>query len=252
MTSLKRAYYLGVAAWSRWLPVVGTGLFLAILALNLAQPHAFRALTLTSTFSTLELVVLFLVGPLFLTRIGGVLATATVLYCIERLLLGNADASPTIGLQLVCAAATFAAVLGDRIPWLAGTPSAVAPKLREILLVVVTIACLAIVFTALIKVHGFHRWFTGFIGLDLPAPVAMVGLVLLFLGWLSVALGFTRPFAITLLTLPTLFALAYVTACPASWLVIPFALTLALSLATAERRTMLRRRQTGYQPAIAA
>ena len=64
-------------------------------------------------------------------------------------------------------------------------------------------------------------------------------------GWLSVALGVTRNLALPLLSLPTMFVLAYMTAWPSHILAIPFAACLALSLTVADRRVGGRRGAIG-------
>jgi hypothetical protein len=244
---LRRIYYTGIAAWARWLPVVATGLFLAVLVTNLMLDEAAGApaLNLAAFFSTTELVVFFLVGPLYLTRLGNVLATATVLYCIERLVVGDSGQAPTLAVYMVMASATVVAVLGDKAPWLQGertTP--LAHRFREVLLIAFTVACLAVVFTGIVKIYAFNRWIAATFGMTLPAAVTLGLLVAIFCGWLSVALGFTRHFTIPLLCLPSLFVLAYITGWPSHLLVVPFALCLALGLSTAERRGGGRRRTT--------
>jgi hypothetical protein len=241
---LRRMYYAGIAAWARWLPVVATGIFLAVLVTNLMTDEAAGApsLSLAPFFSTAELVVLFLVGPLFLTRLGNVLATAAVLYFIERLVVGYSGQTPTLAVYLVMAAATIVAVLGDKVPWLAGeSTTPLAHRFREVLLIAFTIACLAVVFTGIVKIHAFNRWIAATFGMAMPAAVTLGLLVAIFCGWLSVALGFTRNFTIPLLCLPSLFVLAYITGWPSYLLVVPFVLCLALGLSTAERRNGARR-----------
>jgi hypothetical protein len=94
------------------------------------------------------------------------------------------------------------------------------------------------------KIYAFNRWISSSFGMVLPLGVTLGLLVAIFFGWLSVALGFTRHFTIPLLCLPSLFVLAYITEWPSYLLVVPFALCMALGLASAERRTDMRRRTT--------
>ena len=85
---VRRTYYIGISLWSRWLPVVATGIYLGTLAMNLAADGRIDPgpLSFTGFFSTAEVIVLFLAGPLFLTRLGNIFGALTLAYCIERLL----------------------------------------------------------------------------------------------------------------------------------------------------------------------
>jgi hypothetical protein len=239
----RRAYYMGISLWSRWLPVAATGVFLAVFAANLAAAGdaSDSLLGLTGFFSVAEMVVLFLVGPLFLTRMGNVLAGATLAYCIERLLSGEAGPSG-IGVYLVVGSATVVAVLADKMPWIGLGGTALAQKMREILLATLTIAALAIVFAATIKIHALSRWLNDSVHLAVPSSMLLMGMIAVFVGWLSIALGFTRQMTLPILALPTLAVTMYVTGMRGELLVVPFVLCLALSLATADRRLISRRR----------
>jgi hypothetical protein len=252
---LRKSYYVGVSVWSRWAPVIATGIYLSVLAVNLATGGAVTGspLSLDGCFSLVEIIVLFLVGPVFLTRMGNLVATAVIAYCVQRALLGTMPASAGLGLglHLVTASATVVAALGDRMPWytLESSPS-FAGKLREILLAVVTLGSLTALFTGIVKVHGFAKWLGASFGLGLPSLLVLILLVSMFVGWLAVALGFARHFTIALLSLPTVYVTAYVTGWPAHLLVVPFALSMSLSLAAGERRTQSRRRATGFSTTV--
>jgi hypothetical protein len=252
---LRKSYYVGVSVWSRWAPVTATGIYLSVLAVNLSTGGAVAGspLSLDGCFSTVEIIALFLIGPMFLTRIGNLVATAVVAYCVQRALLGtiSVGSSAALGLHLVAASATVVAALGDRMPWYSSenAPS-LAGKLREILLATVTIGALAALFTGIVKVHGFSRWLTGTFGMGIPVFVVLLLLVGMFVGWLAVALGFARHFAIALLSLPTVYVMAYVTGWQAHLLVVPFALSMSLSLASGERRIQSRRRVTGFSTTV--
>lgn len=251
---LRRNYYFGIAMWARWLPVAATGIYLAALAVNLAPISELEnhTLSLGGVFSTLEIVVLFLVGPLFLTRLGNILAAAAVAYSVERLLADSGTGAPNIGLFLVSGAATVVAVLGDKMPWRAAEgPQFLLHRIREIALVALAVSSLGVVAAGLLKVHGFEHWLDARFGTSASDPILLGIMLALFIGWLTVALGMTRHFTIPLLGLPTLLVLAYVTAWPSSLLVIPFALCLSLSLATAERRSQGVRRATGFKTTFA-
>lgn len=254
---LKRGYYFGIHAWGQWLPVVATGLYLALLVVNLAAlgELADHSLSLSPTLSLFEMIFMLMVGPLFLTRWGNVVAAGVLVYFGQKVLLGSADsfARGASAAHLMLAAVTAVAVLGDKMPWLtADTLQTTAQKLREILLLFVAIGALGIVATGVIKYGAFNRWFNVSFGAALPAPAMLGLLTAVFIGWLSIALGLTRHFMMPLVTLPTLLVLAYLTSWPAQLMVVPFTACLALALATADRRLASRRRQsvyrTGYLP----
>src|SRR5688500_12472506 len=80
---LKRAYYQGVMFSSRWLRVVAAAAYLGILASNVAQGET-SPLYIGAPFTFIEQVMLFLVGPLFLTRLGTTRATATLIFSLPR------------------------------------------------------------------------------------------------------------------------------------------------------------------------
>jgi hypothetical protein len=232
---LKRSYYLGISLWSRWLPVAATGIYLATLTVNLFANGGVdpAPLSLSTLFSVPEMTVLLIAGPLFLTRAGNLIGAVALAYVMEKMLASPA-ADTTLAFYLMTASTAVVAVLSDRMPWLSIEGiNQFAEKMREILLIALTISALAVVFAGIIKVHGFNHWVSTSFGLGLPDPLMMMLLVALFVGWLSVALGFTRNFTIPLLSLPTLFVLAYISEWPAEVLLVPFVLALALSLAAA-------------------
>jgi hypothetical protein len=254
LPDLKRSYYMGVSMWSRWLPVCAIGIYLAVLAVNLVAGAGPRnPIGMAGYFSTLELAVFFVVGPLFLTRLGNLLATATILYFLERLVINTRGFDAPLSLYLLTGAATIIALLADKMPWLSHDgPSILAHKFREIMLTFLTLAAMGVVFAAILKVNELSRWMATLLAISLPNTVVLGLLVGLFLGWLSVAVGYTRHFTIPLLCLPSIFILAFVTAWPSYLLVIPFTTCVALSLASADRREGGRRRVSGFGPGFLA
>ncbi len=253
---LKQSYYFGVAAWGNWLPVLATGLYLALLVVNLASAGdlADHALSLGRVLNLFEMIFLLMVGPLFLTRWGNLVAAGVLVYFAERLMMQASDpvaATNFAASHLVLAATTVVAVLGDKMPWLAGDRiQGTAHKLREILLIFLCVGALGVTATGMIKYVGFARWFNGAFGAALP-PLMMLGvLTAIFIAWLSVALGFTRHFMMPLVTLPSVLVLAYITAWPSLLMIVPFIASLALSLASADRRATQGRRQTAYRQTV--
>lgn len=254
---LKRSYYFGVATWSRWLPVFATGLYLALIVVNLASGGdlADHSLGLGRVLNLFELIFLLMIGPLFLTRWGNAIAAGVLVYFAQRLLLQANDpvaAQNVTASHLVLAATTVVAVLGDKMPWLAGDSNqTIAHKLREILLIFLSVAALGVLTTGIIKYAAFTRWISAGFGITMPPTLMLLALIALFAAWLSVALGFTRHFMMPVITLPTALVLASITGWPSLLMVVPFIASLALSLATAERRTASRRRHTAYRQAVA-
>lgn len=236
--ALKKIFYIGVSIWSRWLPVLASIIYLTILGSNLIVGGNFggNILNLSGFLSIPEIVVLFLVGPMFLTRVGNVLALATVLYCTQRLLFGEAEGA-SLSMLLMIGSAMIIAVLNDRMPWIAsGGLDPAAIKLREIISMTLSVGSMVVIIVTILKIYAFAKWMKLTLGVGISPAVALAGLVLMCVGWLSVAAGFTRHMTLPLLCLPTLFALAFLTGWPSYLMVIPFSAAVALSLATAERR----------------
>lgn len=249
---LQRHTLVGAAALARWAPVAATGLYLAVLAVNLSPgaPLNGHDLNLSGVFSTVEIIVLFLIGPLFLTRMGNVLAVATVAYSIERLLAGAAW-TPNVALFIVSGSATTVAMLGDKMPWLQAEGSQIlAYKVREIVLIALTTAALGVLGVGMLKAHALSIWVGELFKLQISYVAIMAAIAATFVGWLTVALDSTRRFAVAILALPTLVVLAYVTEWPSTLLIIPFALCLALSLTHGERRPRSRRRTAGASSTV--
>lgn len=244
---LKRSYYFGVNIWSTWLPVLATAIYVGLIAINLLSERGQlpAALDLGRFFTSVELTVLFVVGPLFMTKIGFLIAFATLSFTIERFVSFGFTASSSGCLYLFTSAVTFVAILGDKMPWLSkrfsnGTPQ----KIRDILVVGMGIASLGLMTAAFTKIPSFQKWIVQILGIDIPNVLILFVLIGIFIGWLSVVLGFTRNITLPLLSLPTLFVLAFVTGWPSYLLIIPFSVCLALALSTADRRHRGHQRQT--------
>lgn len=235
---LKKVFYLGVAIWSQWLPVLAVIIYLTILGSNLLVGSDFggKILNLSGYMSIPEIVVLFLVGPMFLTRVGNILALATVAYCTQRLLFGDTSAA-SLSLLLMIGSAMVVAVLNDRMPWIAASGyDPTAAKLREMISLGLSIGGLVVILVSIVKVYAFTKWLNALTGIAVSAPAVLSCLVLMSVGWLSVAAGFTRQITMPLLCLPSIFALAFLTNWPSYLLVVPLSACIALSLASADRR----------------
>ena len=239
---LKSCYYFGISSWSGWLPVIATSLYILILTANITVgDRLIYGLTLGNLFSVTEIIFLFFLGPLFLTRHGHFLALAVLTYCLGKFLTGNFYFSSTIGLNIVLGAATVVSVLGDRLPWNRQSRFNVSAKaLREIILFLLTFGALIITLLAIFKAYSFTRWISNSFSIRLPLGIFISLMTIILMGWLSIAAGFGRNFLLPIISLPTLFALAYLTRWPSFVLVVPFAACLALSLTTAERRIIPR------------
>lgn len=236
---LKQSYYFGVGIWSRWLPVIATAIYLSLLAVNLINDTAQipKELNLGNLFSTLELTVFFLIGPLFLTKIGCIIAFGTLTFTIERFVSGGVTAANSGCLYLFTSSVTFIALLGDKMPWLSNrSPNPIAQKIRDILIVGLCIGSLGVIAASFPRIPGFQKWISQMLSIDLPRFAIVLLLVAIFMGWLSVVLGFTRNVTLPLMSLPTLFIFAFVTSWPSYLLIIPFSVCLALALSSADRR----------------
>lgn len=242
---LRRSYYFGVSIWSRWLPVLATALYLSLLVVNLISSpgQVPQSLQLMGVFSSAELMVLFIVGPLFLTKVGFIIAFATLAFTIERFISSGIPTSSAGCMYLFTSAVTFIALLGDKMPWFTySATNPIAQKIRDFLVFGVAVGSLGVIGASFTQVPGFQKWVYQVLAIDIPKFLLLMILVGIFIGWLSIVLGFTRNVTIPLMSLPTLFILAYITHWPSYLLIIPFSVCLALALSTADRRTLGRQR----------
>lgn len=252
---LRRAYYLGIAFWSKWLAVIATGIYMGLMATNVALGDSIplEALSLNSSLSTLVMTILFFVGPLFLTPLGGLIAAIVTVFLIYSI-TGSPNLVPmSLGMAALPALTTIIAVLGDRMPWLQGSISAkLAAKIRDILIAAISIGSIGLLLTALSQLNSLTHFVME--SLDLATALTAIGLkgtlnspmilklfsvsliILLMSAWLSIALGFTRHLVLPVISLPTLTVLAFMTSWSNWLLIIPFTACLALALAVADRR----------------
>lgn len=247
LSDLKRAYHLGVGIWSRWLPVCAIGIYTAILTINLISGSTLRSsMDLTPYFSIPEIAVFTALGPIFLSRLANLLASTTILYTLQRLLVGiNANEVP-IAIFLLLGSLTIVAILADKMPWLAASgPNPLAHRFREVLLKILSISALCVIFIAIINTKDISRWMSLALGFRLSKEIIVGLLAGLFLGWLTITVGYTRHFTLCLLSLPTVFILSILIYWPPFLILIPFTICIALSLATADRRLNARRKTIG-------
>ncbi len=240
---IKTVYFMGVALWSEWLPVISTSAYMAILASNLSSHAGYsqQNLDLSHYFTNIEMIILFCAGPLFFLRFGNMVASGIIVFSSIRIVASGTYADPSFSLYALAGSVTLVAILGDKMPWHAYKSSPIAHKARELMLVVFTLAALCITVFTITKAPLFSRWLHLYFGTTLNSFGVLCILTVMAVGWISVALGITRHFMLPILSLPTVFVLAFMTSWPAHLLAIPFAICLALSLSVGERRLGLRR-----------
>jgi hypothetical protein len=240
---IRKSYFMGVAIWSQWLPVIATAAYMSLMAANITTRSEFgtHALDLSRYFSIYELILFFLLGPAFLTRRGNVIAALTVAGATAKLLVTGVTIEPSMSLYLFAGSATLVAILGDKMPWHDRSHGVVAAQIREILLIGLTMAALGVTVICFSQIRGFSHWLADSFALNLSREITIIFLAILIFGWLSIALGITRHLTLPMLALPTMFVLAYMTNWPPHLLAVPFAACLALSLSVADRRDNARR-----------
>lgn len=241
---LRACYYFGVSLWASWLPLVAILTYIALIGSNISeQSFVTRSelFDLSGFFGLAELVILFLVSPLFFTRTGNIMAAAITIYVLERMMLSSELPNANPALLILIGSSTSIAILCDKIPWLAGKSLNVsAHRFRETMILILAVLSMVVVMTAMIDLRSFTHWINYNFEMDLSYIISFFGLVLLFSAWLSIALGMTRHLVLPVVCLPSLFAMAFVTSWPSYVLVIPFSACLALSLAIADRRLISR------------
>lgn len=240
---LKRSYYIGIELWSRWLPVLGTSLYIAILGANVVggRNPLLRYFDLAGGLTFPELVVLFLIGPLFFSGAGSLLSAATVVYLAERLLI-EGHVTVTAAWLVLISSATTTAILADKMPWVRNNgETTISALVREVLVLVIAFAALAAIFSTFLKLQSFTVWSDRNLSLPLHSNVTLLTLGLLGAGWTTIAVGMTRHFTLPMVCLPTVVIAAFVTHWPSYILVIPLTVCMTLSLAVADRRRTSRR-----------
>ena len=252
LADFKRTYYSGVTWWSRWLPVCAIGAYISILGINLLPSLGARTfLRLSNYFSLPELIVFASITLLFFTRLGNLIASVSIIYALHRLLANAMITTENLGLYIFMGSLTIIAMLGDKLPWLAvGSPNFIAQRFREITVTLVTISAVGILCSALLDLAEFTRWVNSALGVRLSNGPICVLLISLLIGWITVALGYTRHLTLLFLCLPTICVLSFVSNWPSYCLIVPFVLCQSLSMAITDRREQLRRRNNNYTPQL--
>ena len=184
---------------------------------------------------------MFILGPAFFLRWGNLVASGLIVFGGLRIYAESTYADPSLSLYALAGSTTLVAILGDKMPWHTYKSSPVAHKMRELLLVLFTLSALCLTVFAITKAPHFSSWLNRNFGTNLHSFWILCTLTVMAVGWVSISLGITRHFMLPLLSLPTVFVLAFMTSWPPHLLVIPFAICLALSLSVGERRLGLKR-----------
>ena len=101
------------------------------------------------------------------------------------------------------------------------------------------LTAIAVVALASMRVSSFSLWQSRTFAVSI-AELPLAGLsILLCLTWMALAFGVSWPLALPVVSLPTLYCAAFVTAWPAPVLAIPLSLILSLALG-ADRRIVAR------------
>lgn len=243
LPALKRSFYVGILTWSRWLPVCAVTIYIAILGLQFtSSSNLHTVFDLSSYLSKVEIVALFAIGPFFLTQLGNVLASGTLLYFLFRLIFLEKPIHSSVSIYLLFGCMTVIALLADKLPWLRSQiAQSFGHKLRQSMIFVLAVSFISASLLALIKIQALSFWLKNVLSISSPAPFLLVLIILIALGWLSISIGLTRHLTMLLIALPSLIVLAFVTAWPSYLLVVPFTACLALALAAADRRHANRR-----------
>ena len=242
MQLFMRSYYLGIRFWASWLPVVAAGSMIVLVGSNLSSSVNNSLWSLGNHLSRIELMLIFLASPLLFSKISNIVGITLTIYCLEKIVLSDSSLPPSLAMIILLSLTTIVGILGDKMPWnLTGKLDSASKRLREIFTVGLSFLSLAFVFATIMEIQGFSQWLLQNFEISFSPKLNIIILIFLLLGWLSVALGITRHFILPILCLPSLFAIAYTTNSPSYMMVIPFALSLSLSLAITDRRLILRR-----------
>jgi len=243
---LQQSYYRGINLWAGWLPILATAVFVFTIGINISKDAVFFSenLNLRGVITPAELLLLFVVSPLFLTRAGNLIAAAVGCYCVERAVLGSPGAVPN-AMTLIAGSTTTVAILGDKMPWLSSIrANQSAHRLREVLILILSFVAITSICAALLNVGNLTLWLSRHYHIHMTRPVAVFSLAAFLFAWVSVAIGMTRHFVLPALAAPTVFILAFISNLAPYLLVVPFAAALALSLAVADRRLVFALRKT--------
>lgn len=237
VSELRRIYFLGIAVWSRWIPILAVMTYDCLLVAQVFSGGSNASETsLARLFSSAELLFLLLLTPMLFTRLGNITGIFATFYIAQKFLQVSPSEIPASGIILL-GSSTIISVLADRLPWInLRGPSYTAITLRELMIVSLSVITIVAAIMCMAKVEYFCRWLSIGFGVSIQKPAMILLLLGVCIGWISVAVGVTRVMSLPILSIPSLLLILFVTNWPSYILVLPFALSLSLTLAIADRR----------------
>jgi len=239
-----KAYLCGISLWCKFLPLATILIYMLLLGSNLAAGYMLESFSLASLLSVQEMVVMFLAGPMFLTRAGNLIGLSTLVYLINKIGFSESLVSGH-GIFTLVISVTTITILADKMPWHPQKSYGFqAQRIRDLSLVLAGFLSLALIFLTLLKLKSLGFWLDRMFLLQLPKQILFAALASVFLGWLGIILGIGRTFLVFLICIPTCIALAFITNWSSSLVAIPFAGLLSLALASADQNLNRQRRQS--------
>ncbi|MEZ4742891.1 MAG: hypothetical protein R3B45_10670 [Bdellovibrionota bacterium] len=241
---LYKSYKVGLALWCQLLPILGFLLYMGVLALNLIFTRL-NFLELNSFLSMPEIMILFLAGPLFLTKAGNLIGISTLVYIVEKSF--GTHTNFNIGVTILVCSVTIIATLADKMPWhQKHYYGSQAQKIRELFIIALGIIAIAIMFYSFLNMRFLSFWINKIFSLHLAKKTIFIGLSVMFIGWTGVILGASRHILVLLLCLPTCLTFSFISGWPASMTAIPFTGLICLALSNADSQLNLQRRNVAY------
>lgn len=240
--SFKKGYFQSVNFWARALPLLSILSVALLIGANLANGYNLESWKIIQYFTTPELIVLFLASPMLLTKNNNFIALIMDVYVVYHLNFLEPPIQANPGLLVLIASTTVIAVLGDQLPWLhKEARNSFTQKLREILLVFLSFASIALIFIVLLNPYHISRWFNYTFAINMTPSLSMLLLIGLAVGWSGIILGMSRYVILPLLCIPTLAIFSFVSTWPSHILILPYLACISLALASINRRQRIRR-----------
>lgn len=223
----------GAQIWSQIFPMAALAIFFYCLLANLLPgnwPFA-RHLNLMPLFSKAELTVFLLAGSTLFLRTANVVGLVLGFYTVQRLFFSSVFMGDfSIGPAIFVGSIVIIGTMADCYPWIEdSSQKLLGDKLREIMTLAFSFLAMASLFACFLKLGDFTKYLadidSGFNG---QTRYILLTILLLFAGWIVVALGIARHIVIPLVVLPTAMAISFLT----SWsptIVLIFFLTLVLT-----------------------